>query len=210
METAPPTHTGPAPSLIQLTVTPLSAQSFADYGQVIAFPSSSDNEAIGIAANHGTARRINHAAQLSNLRPVSSKLSCAAQPNLALFRCEPPADLRDPTTVTHFPLRILERHQWSTQTFLPVASTPSLHSGNGGYLVVVALNGPDNRPDLSTLAAFRATALQGINYNANVWHHPMIALKTPMDFACLVWENDMTEEDCEEVNLPVDVVINLE
>ncbi|RKP28100.1 ureidoglycolate hydrolase, partial [Syncephalis pseudoplumigaleata] len=192
-------HSSLAPTVIQLTATPLSARDFADYGQVIAFPSSS--ETMGIAANQGTARRINYAAHLSNLRAASNETSRAAQANLALFRCEPPAALKD---ATHFHVRLLERHRWSTQAFLPVASTPS-HPPDDvthGYLVVVALNGPDNRPDLSTLAAFRATARQGINYNANVWHHPMVVLKTPMDFACLVWENGVAEEDCEEVNLP--------
>ncbi|KAI9595951.1 ureidoglycolate hydrolase [Syncephalis fuscata] len=131
-----PTHTGPAPNVVQLKLTPLSAEGFAAYGQVIEFPHTTD--AMGISANHGTARRVNHTANLSNLRPVSSTTSLAAQANLALFRCVPPASMAP--DATHHSVYILERHQWSTQAFIPIASTPEPTSSN--YLVVVALNGP--------------------------------------------------------------------
>ena len=43
-----------------------------------------------------------------------------------------------------------------------------LRSG-GAYLVVVALNGKNDRPDLSTLRAFLATSAQGVSYDQGVW-----------------------------------------
>lgn len=39
----------------------------------------------------------------------------------------------------------------------------------GGYLVVAALNGPDDKPDMSTARAFLGSVAQGVSYNAGVW-----------------------------------------
>lgn len=42
--------------------------------------------------------------------------------------------------------------------------------GEGGaYLAVAALNGSDDKPDMSTARAFLGTAAQGISYNMGVW-----------------------------------------
>ncbi|RKP06764.1 ureidoglycolate hydrolase, partial [Thamnocephalis sphaerospora] len=178
---------------------PLTPTGFAEYGQVVAFPDAHvDLDATTVAANQGTARRLNFAAMLSNLRPVSSQVSPAARPNMVLFRCMPAETL--PLRV-----RLLERHRWSTQAFMPLASTPLAT----GYLVVVAQNGPDDLPDLSTLAAFRASSAQGINYNAGIWHHPMVALDQVTDFMSLVWENGLAEEDCQEVSMPVHITVDI-
>ena len=40
---------------------------------------------------------------------------------------------------------------------------------DGACLVVVALNGKDDRPDPSTLRAFLMTSAQGVSYNAGMW-----------------------------------------
>jgi len=71
------------------------------------------------------------------------------------------------------------------------------------YLVIVALNGADDKPDLMTLRAFLATTAQGISYHAGVWHHPMISLETPIDFACVETQlgEDGNKMDCEILNL---------
>ena len=71
-----------------------------------------------------------------------------------------------------FTLRLLERHPYSSQVFVP------LNVGKvKGYLVVVCLNNEDDdKPDLSTLNAFVVPSTQGISYYPGVWHHPMIAL----------------------------------
>jgi len=37
------------------------------------------------------------------------------------------------------------------------------------YLVVVAKNGEDNRPDLKTARAFVATTAQGVVYDTGIW-----------------------------------------
>jgi len=41
--------------------------------------------------------------------------------------------------------------------------------GGGAYLSVVALNGPDDKPDMSTARAFLGTVAQGVSYNMGVW-----------------------------------------
>ena len=40
---------------------------------------------------------------------------------------------------------------------------------DGACVVVVALNGKDDRPDLTTLRAFVMTSAQGVSYDAGMW-----------------------------------------
>jgi ureidoglycolate lyase len=73
-----------------------------------------------------------------------------------------------------FPLTVkqLERHPLGSQAFVPM---------NGeAFLIVVALG--DGKPEQSTLRAFFTNGLQGVNYNRNVWHHPLFAWKTVTNF----------------------------
>ena len=39
----------------------------------------------------------------------------------------------------------------------------------GAMVVVVALNGKDDRPDVSTMKAFLVTGSQGVSYHAGMW-----------------------------------------
>lgn len=160
-----------------LRPSPLTPEAFAPFGQVI--------QAAGrcAPANQGTATRFNFAADLANLRPD-------ARPNLAVFRALP-REL--PMTV-----KLLEKHPRSTQMFVPM-SAPR-------YLVMVAHALPDGAPDLGTLRAFECASHQGINYRADVWHHPIIALDRASDFVMLAWE-DGTPEDCIEHWLTEEVVL---
>jgi len=157
-----------------MTAIPLHEDDFALYGQVIEAKVGSGTE-----ANQGTAARFNHVAKVDNLRPT-------ATPNMCVFRSIP--------AEVPFSCRLLERHLYSTQAFIPMGETPTR------YLVIVCLNGSDNRPDITTLKAFVARGTQGISYNAGCWHHPMIALDHSIDFACLVHE-DGSAEDCHVLQL---------
>ncbi|TPX30203.1 ureidoglycolate lyase [Synchytrium microbalum] len=199
----------------QITAQPLTKEAFALYGDVIEVP----KEANGDAANQGTAKRYNHLTHFTNLRsplpltppsapsttPIpSSLLSPPALPNLCIFKSVP-------TPVLPFPIKLLERHKYSTQMFLP------MNGDVKAYLVIVALNKDDGSgkegPEWSTLKAFICDARQGFNYHVGVWHHPMIALEVETDFVCLVWERreNMTDptEDCEEVHLKEDEYISV-
>jgi ureidoglycolate lyase len=156
---------------------PLTAQGYAPYGDVVM---ASPHGEVGKPANQGTARRFDHLAALADLRPGRASL------NVSVFRCHPrPAG--------PFAVALLEKHPATTQLFVPMNARR--------YLALVALG--DDRPDLSTLAAFVATGAQGVSYRPGVWHHPMIALDGETDFACFAWE-DGSPDDCAVVAFPDD------
>lgn len=71
------------------------------------------------------------------------------------------------------PYRIdmMERHPLGSQSFHPLGGRP--------WLVVVAED-KGGRPGIPRV--FRATGAQGVNYRANVWHHPLMALEEISDF----------------------------
>jgi ureidoglycolate lyase len=148
-----------------LTALPLEREAYARFGDVIAANPG------WRSANQGSAQKSEHLAELIDQR--------SARPNLSVFRCA--------AREVPFEVALLEKHEASTQVFVPM---------NGSrYLVIVALGADE--PDLSTLTAFVATGAQGITYRPGVWHHPMVALDRETDFFCLVYE-DGTARDCTE------------
>jgi ureidoglycolate lyase len=152
-----------------LIAEPLTRAAFAPFGDVV-----SAGLGEGTSANQGTAVRFNWAAGLESTRG-------AARPNLAVFRSAPQP--------LPFTVKLLERHPCSTQAFLPLVCAR--------FLVCVAPTAPDGGPDLAGLRAFVCSPGQGVNYHRGVWHHPIVALDTPAEFAMLAWE-DGTASDCEE------------
>lgn len=66
-------------------------------------------------------------------------------------------------------IAMLERHPFGSQAFMPLAAHP--------WLVVTAL-----RPQAAALRCFRATGVQGVQYHAGVWHHPLLVLAPEQDF----------------------------
>jgi hypothetical protein len=64
----------------------------------------------------------------------------------------------------------------------------------------------DDKPDLSKLYVAVATRNQGISYHPGTWHHPMVALETVTDFACLVHETG-GEGDTEVEPLDASVLV---
>lgn len=144
---------------------PLTAEEFLPYGQVIEAKSND----MAVSANQGTSRRHNHLANLSNLkRPQnitlenstdSSNIKCVehndASANLCVFSATP-------TSTLPFPIKLLERHKFSSQMFVPMTK-PDWNARS--YLVIVCLNNPvTDKPDMATLKTFIATSIQGINY----------------------------------------------
>lgn len=162
----------------RVAVEPLTADAFAPFGQVV-----SAGHGQGTAANQGTAVRFNWAAQLQNLR-------AGAQPNLAVFRSV--------ARTLPLELKLLERHRYTSQAFLPLIV--------GRMLVCVAPNLPDGTPNLQQLRAFVGQPGQGVNYAAGVWHHPIVALDQDAELAMLAWE-DGTAQDCEEAWFQVPIQV---
>lgn len=141
----------------------------------------------------GTAQKFSHLAKFTNLRPAATDSAnpnptlATAEANIAIFKCYKP--VQDP----QFQIKLLERHSYSSQMFMPMGG-----DGNGSYVVVTAENGPDDKPVLETLQAFRCNNTLGINYKPNVWHHPMIVVEKPVQFMTITYESGVGLEDCEE------------
>lgn len=82
-------------------------------------------------------------------------------------------------------LDMMERHPFGSQSFMPLSKLP--------FLVAVSED-ENGRPGLPKV--FLAQPHQGVNYFANVWHHPLMALGEVSDF--LVVDRDNTAENLEE------------
>ena len=106
--------------------------------------------------NGGTTERFHALAQ-------TQALGEGAKIILNIFRGQPRS----------FPYAVdmMERHPFGSQSFTPLSGRP--------FLVVVAKDegGVPGRPEV-----FFAAPHQGVNYRANVWHHPLMALDEVSDF----------------------------
>ncbi|MFT6905167.1 MAG: ureidoglycolate lyase [Oleiphilaceae bacterium] len=135
-----------------LTPTPLSAENFAPFGDVIEI-----NDQAPIIINDGNTKRYDNLA----------KVSCVGDDSytaISLFRAQ----------ARLFPMRIymMEKHPFGSQSFQPLSGEP--------YLVLVA-DAVDSLT-LENLHLFLAKHNQGINYHVNTWHHPVLALNHTCDF----------------------------
>ncbi len=79
------------------------------------------------------------------------------------------------TTQIPFEISMLERHPNGSQAFIPMQGQQ--------FLVVVAPSLNSGEPDLSQLKAFMTDGSQGVNYRVGTWHHPLLTLESPSDFA---------------------------
>ena len=72
-----------------------------------------------------------------------------------------------------FPYKVdmMERHPFGSQSFSPLSGRP--------FLVIVA---EDDAGVPATPRVFFAESGQGVNYRANVWHHPLMTLGEASDF----------------------------
>ena len=183
---------GPIDAVPYVSSVPLTPQSFSAYGQVIAGPkqhsASSSSSSKPLIVNQGTARKYAHQGEIKQTFAQDAK----AKINMHLYRCDsiPHAELP-------LALKMLERHRFSSQSFVPLESP----GHKGQYLVVVAQNGPDDRPDLSTLASFVANGQEAVCYLPGTWHLPMTPIGDggPLNYACIVAESEVQPElNCDE------------
>jgi len=97
-------------------------------------------------------------------------------------------------------VKVLERHEHSSQTFIPLQVSR--------YLVLATLDAPGGGPDLSRLRAFVARAGQGVTYAMGTWHHPLTVLDGPATFAVLMWRDGTAgDEEFVPVSSPLTVVL---
>jgi ureidoglycolate lyase len=68
-----------------------------------------------------------------------------------------------------FEVKVLERHPFTTQSFLPMGS-----SAEKAYVVVVADDAEGgNKPDVASVRAFVMRGGEGVCYGVGTWHAPM-------------------------------------
>ncbi|MBR8652818.1 ureidoglycolate lyase [Achromobacter sp. Marseille-Q0513] len=126
---------------------PLTSQAFAEFGEVV--------------EHAGNERRRHLALPYAHSAP-------AARTAIWVSRVE--SAIPQPC-----PVLLLERHPYSSQTFIPLDNTP--------YLVVVAPDDAQGEPDLERLRAFVASGSQGVCYRTGVWHQGLSTLRAPAQFA---------------------------
>ncbi|MCP4316055.1 MAG: ureidoglycolate lyase [Hyphomicrobiales bacterium] len=123
--------------------------------------------------NEGTTERFHGLAH--------TEIDAAGIAIVSLFRGQP----------RHFPYRVdmMERHPLGSQAFYPLAERPWL---------LIAAEDNDGRP--GDPQAFLAHGRQGVNYRANVWHHPLMALNEVSEFLVVDREGEGT--NLEEQSYP--------
>ncbi|KAJ7268746.1 allantoicase [Mycena haematopus] len=193
---------------ILVPVLPLTPEGFIPFGQVIQAYGDHNAAPKGIKitpANQGSASKFHKLSLLASSYPAEA----GATAGISVYRCNP---LEGISSEGIADLKIMERHPFTNQAFIPMGKGPNEGPADPGstYLVVVAKNGADGRPDVKTVRAFVANASQGIVYNTAVWHQPMTVLGKAMDFACVETQvGDGGLADCEIVELESAVGLKL-
>ena len=134
-----------------LQIETLTREAFAPFGDVIQLEGAHH-----YPINLGTTERFHDLAKVD----VADE---GGRPLINVFRGQP--------RELPFEIRMMERHPFGSQTFIPMEDSP--------YLIVVALPGP---LVFENFRAFITKGWQGINYARNTWHHPLLALGKVSDF----------------------------
>lgn len=144
---------------MEIVPQPLTQAAFAAFGDVIDVPTE--------------AGRKYYEDALGNLRPE-------AKPSLSL-------SLKPETPDRPLRADMLERHEFSSQTFVPIDVAR--------WLIVVAPHAAAGGPDASQVRAFIATGRQGVTYKPNTWHHGLTVLDRPGRLAVFMWRAGAKDEE---------------
>jgi ureidoglycolate lyase len=140
-------------SIIKLQPEILTQDGFSVFGDVI----DVDETTQPIMINEGTTERFHKLAAVElNGKGQFDGLN-NAQAIMSIFRAQPRS--------LPMNIKMMERHPLGSQAFLPSNDKP--------YLVLVCEG--EYAPDSASLRLFVAKN-QGVNYHANTWHHPLLAL----------------------------------
>lgn len=210
------------PSIV-VEYSPLTQSTFAPFGTVIEnplpnfensmppnLPNSSPNV---VRANQNTALKFSDVTFLLN-RYSQSPTGPLGTAVMNMFCCFPrELSIGSVNTPPVFNVRILERHPYTTQTFMPMNLSST--DPETKYLVIVAPTLPPTEafpdlgpPDLRNLCAFIASGNQAVTYGAGTWHAPMVVVgKSRVDFIVLQFANGVAEDDCQESELEENKVV---
>ena len=127
-------------------------------------------------------------------------------PVINTFTCFPQAIQPHSPVASIFRVCTLERHPYTSQTFVPMTSPAA--NADTKYLVIVAPNsvtegsGEDTRPAVGEAKALVLDRAQAVSYGAGTWHSPMVVLGPErIDFAVMQQINNVEEEDCQTVTI---------
>ena len=134
--------------------------------------------------NLGLAKRYDWLAGVKNLRPKTAQLNLSYFQSKPLLKTKQILGAKKP-----FQIKGFEKHPKSTQVFIPMPPKDKVVS----YMILVCLG--KDKPDLKTMQAFLVPSSVGISYHPGIWHHTLIVLDHSSNFACLVYE-DNSSEDC--------------
>ncbi|KAI4250206.1 MAG: hypothetical protein L6R40_000379 [Gallowayella cf. fulva] len=198
---------------------PLNQSDFAPFGTVIecplpptttAFPTPPPTSFNVVPANQNTALKFIDVTHMKN-RYETAPSDVPAKAVMNMFSCFPRRPPPLPPTgddIADLDMKVLERHPYTTQTFIPLGDTREVKPK---YLVVVAPTLPPTSapafqvmgpPDLANMKMFWAHGGQAVTYGAATWHMPMAVIgKERMDFVVVQYANGVAEEDCQEVEI---------
>jgi len=155
---------------MRIVAEPLTAEAFKPYGAVLEGPAIAGRVYFNDTLANGRAQA-----------PVSLSVATVA-----------------PTTELPLVVKVLERHEHSSQSFIPLSVSR--------YLVLATRDAPGGGPDVSRLRAFVARAGQGVTYAMGTWHHPVTVLDVPASFAVLMWrDGTVGDEEFVPVTTPLTV-----
>ena len=155
---------------MRIVAEPLTAEAFKPYGAVLEGPPVPGR----VYVNDTLANSRPHA-------PLSLSIATVA-----------------PTKALPLVVKVLERHEHSSQSFIPLSVSR--------YLVLATRDAPGGGPDVAKLRAFVARAGQGVTYAMGTWHHPVTVLDTPASFAVLMWRDGSAgDEEFVPVAIPLTV-----
>lgn len=105
--------------------------------------------------------------------------------------------VRIPPSGPPLTISVMERHAYSSQSFLPLDAMR--------YLLCVAPSDPEGWPVTKSLRAFIVRQGTGITYRAGTWHHPMIVLDSAASFAIMMWRGDDAIEEFVDLEHPITI-----
>ncbi|KAJ5156334.1 Ureidoglycolate hydrolase [Penicillium capsulatum] len=231
---------------LTLVPEPLTPANFAPFGTAITSPlphklnvapqlsSLPEHDPAPVLANQNSALKYSPISPLLDHYGKACPSGKAAAARMTMFCCFPRA-LRTISRSQQaekevFDVRILERHPFTNQTFIPIDLSSHSKVGDGEeeplFLVVVA---PTRKgevamakndagetitirdpPDLQKVKAFIARGGQAVTYGVGTWHAPMVVLgRRRVDFVVVQYVNGVADEDCQEAAFGEGVVVDL-
>ena len=216
----------PAPNgAVVVKTSNLSQETFAAFGDVIANPAPSlvpsaeleDLPPGAVLGNQGSALVYGNITNFTNLYSAAPS-QVASRAAMRMFVCAPRAliPVPDGSLDGKLEVRILERHPYTSQTFIPLGLAAA-EADETRYLVIVAPTLPPSSedeslpvpsgenlpgrglPDLRKIQAFVAKGSQAVTYGPGTWHAPMIVVGAkPISFVVAQFLNGVGAEDCQE------------